>query len=304
MGTTGFIVGILLAIVGIVYLCIIKQKKFIPLVLLISIIITGFSCAGWIEEGYVGVPVTLGRAGSSAYGSGLYFVTPLTNIVKMDTRQHAIEFSMQAFSADFQEVDLKGTLVYNLTKGAAVNVYKTVGLNYEEVIVKPRLIEDIKNVFAEHTAESIIENRETLPIAAADLLRADIEKQGFNVSSISIKDIDFSDAFTSAVEAKQVATQEKLREEIQQQQQTMMAEQAAERQRIAAQAEADVARIQAEAEAYAVEVNAEAQAEANKKLATSITQNLIDYTYANNWDGELPSTILGDNIPIIWDAQN
>lgn len=53
--------------------------------------------------------------------------------------------------------------------------------------------------------------------------------------------------------------------------------------------------------AYETRVQAEAEAEANAKIAASITDALIDYVQAQNWDGKLPATYLGSDstVPII-----
>ena len=134
-----------------------------------------------------------------------------------------------------------------------------------------------------------------------DLLREELAAKGINVISIAIENLDFSDTFESAVEAKQVATQEKQRAKTQQEQQTMEAEQAAARKKIEAEAAAEVVRIRADAEAYEIKTKADAEAEANEKIAATVTEELIDYTQAQNWNGKLPSTYIGSGsaIPVI-----
>ena len=96
--------------------------------------------------------------------------------------------------------------------------------------------------------------------------------------------MDFTDAFTTAVEAKQVAAQNKLKAETEAAQRV-----------VEANAAAEVRRINAEAEAYEVKTKAEAEAEANRKIAESLTEELINYTYANLWNGELPMYMGGEN---------
>lgn len=88
---------------------------------------------------------------------------------------------------------------------------------------------------------------------------------GIEIISVSIEDIDFTDVFTDAVEAKQVAEQSKLQAEIEEAQKTMIAQQEAERAQIQANANAEVAKINADAEAYAVKVAAEAEAESKSE---------------------------------------
>ena len=90
--------------------------------------------------------------------------------------------------------------------------------------------------------------------------------------------------------------------EIEQAQKTMETQQAAERQRINAEAEAAVAKINADADAYATKVRSEAEAEANKKIAESLTKELISFNEVKSWDGKLPTYVAGGNsttLPIL-----
>ena len=70
---------------------------------------------------------------------------------------------------------------------------------------------------------------------------------------------------------------------------------------IEARAEAEVQRVNADAEAYEVLARAEAEAEANRKVSESLTDDLISYIYANNWNGKLPTVMTGDSSASILD---
>ena len=109
--------------------------------------------------------------------------------------------------------------------------------------------------------------------------------------SAAIEDMDFTDAFTNAVEAKQVAAQNKLQAEIEQAQKIMEQEAAAEMAVIQAEAAAQVAKTEADAKAYA----GQKEAEAKKALEKSITQELLDYYYILQWNGKLPDTYVGSD---------
>ncbi len=116
------------------------------------------------------------------------------------------------------------------------------------------------------------------------------------VINTAIEDMDFSDAFTQAVEEKQVAEQMKLKAEIEQAQMLLEAEAQAKKQQIQADADAAVAKIQADAAKYA----GEKEAEMNKKLSETLTKELIEYYYTQRWDGKLPSIVGGETVlPVI-----
>ena len=73
-----------------------------------------------------------------------------------------------------------------------------------------------------------------------------------------IENMDFTDSFTAAVEAKAVAAQQKLQAQIEQEKLTMEATQAAERAKVEAAAQAEVNKINAEAAKEVAEIQAEA----------------------------------------------
>lgn len=258
-------------------------------------------CVAYIPTGYTGIVTTFGKVHDATLDAGISVKAPWDRVITMDNREQRVQFALEAFSADIQEVSINGSVNLNIDKATAMNLYREVGTGYLDVLVAPRIQEDVKAITSQYTAEELIANRNSLSDSIGDVLRHDLSVNGVNVISVAVENIDFTDAFTDAVEAKQVATQEKQRAQTQQEQQTMEAEQAAKRKKIEAEASADVARINADAQAYEISTKAEAEAEANRKIAATITGELIDYTQAQNWDGKLPATYVGDGsaLPVI-----
>lgn len=65
-----------------------------------------------------------------------------------------------------------------------------------------------------------------------------------------------------------------------------------------AEAAAEAAKIKAEADAEVLLIAAEAEAEANKKIADSLTPELVEMNKVDKWNGVLPQ-VQGDSNPII-----
>lgn len=244
---------------------------------------------GKVDAGNVGIVTHFGKIKEETLTSGFHVTHFFEKINQVNVRQQTQQVELMAFSSDIQQTTMLVTVNYSITPETASTLFRTVGMNYVETLILPRIQENTKVVVSNFTAESLIANRETLSGEILQLMRNDLSEYGITIAQISIENIDFTDAFESAVEAKQVATQTKLASKTEQERITMEAEAAADRKRVEAQAQADVQKINADAEAYAIAAKAEAEAEANKKLAESITQGLIDYTQAQNWDGKLPS---------------
>lgn len=297
-----FIVGILLALVGIVVALFLKEiRAFGVIALVVALVLIGISCFSSIPTGYTGILTTFGRVENETMEAGFHLKAPWQSIVKMNNQEQRKSFTLEAFSSDIQQVNVSGSINYNIDKTTAMTLYREVGTAYSDTLIIPRLYENTKAVFSHYKAEELISNRDALSDEIRDKMIDDLKSYGVNVLSISIEDVDFTDAFTTAVEAKQVASQNKLKAETEQEQQTMEARAAAERRKIEAEAQAEVERINADAEAYRIKTQSEAEAEANKKIAESLSEQLIEYNYANSWNGQLPSTFVGDGdaIPVI-----
>jgi len=279
-----------------------KKTLIITAAAAAAVLLLILTCTATVETGYTGIVTTFGRVEGTTLEAGLHLKTPFQQIIAMDNREQKQNFTTQAFSSDIQQVDITGSINYAISKATAMNLYREVGTDYFNKLVYPRMLEITKGVFSKYTAENLVANRQSLSEAIRDGLYSELNEYGINVISLSIENIDFTDAFTDAVEAKQVAAQKKLQAEIEQSQMTMETQQQAERRKIDAEAAAGVARINADADAYAMRVRSEAEAEANERIAGSLTDNLLRQMELSAWDGRLPAYMGGAgsaNIPVL-----
>lgn len=270
-------------------------------VVVLALVVYGF-CTSVVPTGYTGILTTFGKVADYTLDAGFHLKSPFQKVTLMDNREQKSSFTTEAFSSDIQQVNIMGSINYNINKTTAMNLFKDVGVEYFNTLVSPRMLENMKAVFSKYTAEELISSRDQLSVETRGVLSKEMERYGINIINISIEDIDFADAFTNAVEAKQVAQQAKLKAQIEQEQATMEAQQAASRKKIAAEAEANVQKINADAAAYAIRAEAEAKAEANQKIADSLTDELIKYTEVSQWNGQLPTYMAGEGsqtVPVL-----
>ena len=271
-------------------------------VALIVALILAFSMIKTVPTGYTGILTTFGKVEPNTVSAGVHVIAPWQRIVKLDNRTQKVSVETDTFSKDIQQVKVSLAVNFCIDQTTAQELYKTVGVNYYESVVLPRILENVKAVVAEYSAENLVAKRGELSDEILTRLTDDAAAYGINIISISVEDIDFTDEFTDAVERKQVATQNKLAAETEQAQKTMEEKAAADRavinakakaeqDIIAANAELEVTKIQAEAALYA----GEKEAEMNKRIAESLTPQLIKYYYIKQWKGELPKTVLGES---------
>jgi regulator of protease activity HflC (stomatin/prohibitin superfamily) len=244
-------------------------SAILTLVLVLSITI--------IPTGHTGVVTSFGRVESKTLDEGVHFKAPWKRVIKMDNRIQKASLELSCFSSDIQETSILYTVNYQINSQNASQIYKTVGKKYYDTVVTPAVSEVVKVVVARYTAENLVNNRNELAVAIEKELSEKLMQFNVVLVSTSIENMDFTDAYTSAVEAKQVAQQNKLK-----------AATEAEQKVIEAKANADVAREKAQGEADAIKIKAEAEAEANKKIADSLTDKVLANKYYETWNGELP----------------
>lgn len=272
-----------------------NKKQFVSVLGLLIVLLSGFT---QVPTGHTGIIVTFGNVEDTTLEAGLHIKMPWQSVIVMDNRAQKHQLEMSCFSSDIQEVSVAYSINYQISKENAQTIYKTIGTDYYSVVMEPRIQEAVKSVIAKYTAENLVASRDALSNQINDILKDDLAKYNIVLINTAVENMDFSDAFTIAVEEKQVAEQRKLKAQIEQDQLNIEAAAAAERQVIAAGADAEVTKIQADVAQYA----GEKEAEANRKIADTLTELLVQYYYATNWDGALPQIVGSETVlPVLGD---
>ena len=303
-----------------------------------GLLFTLFGCIASVTTGNTGVVTTFGKVENYTLEAGFHLKAPWHTVTEMDNRVQKTTVELSCFSADIQEVSMRYTLNYQIDKSNAQEIYKTVGVNYYVTIIEPTIAEAVKVAAAKYTAEQLVQTRTDLARDIESLLNTNLGVYNIKVSSTAIEDMDFTDAFTNAVEAKQVAEQKKKQAEIEQAQALAQAENDKKIAETNARAAAEVAKIQAEADREVAEITADSAEYQGKKEAAIALQRLasingwtvitnaetgihelfkangekvtneelsegaarlIEYYYTQSWNGELPDTMLGEGSDIL-----
>lgn len=262
----------------------------------LAAVVSLFASFSTVPVGSTGVVVTLGQTQSMTLGEGFHIKAPyITHIVSMDNRIQKQEVSAAATSKDLQAVSTTIDVNFHLSPGNSNSMYQTIGQNYSEILLAPAIQESVKNVMAQYSAEQLITQRSTVSVSIREELENRMTEYGVIIDEFNITNFQFSAEFDAAIEAKQVAEQNKLKAQTEKEQRIIEAEAAAREKEVAADAEANATLAKANAEAEAIRVKAEAEAEANQKLNQSLTSGILDYQAIQRWNGEYPTVMGGEN---------
>jgi prohibitin 1 len=146
------------------------------------------------------------------------------------------------------------TVWYHLDPSQANNVYSTIGLNYEEVIVRPAIRTALVNAATKFTASDVMSlQRDAYTKMVTDLLLQELNGKGVILDKVLIRNVEPPSMVSDAIAAKLKASQE------------------------AQQMEYTIQYAQKEAQRKAIE--AQGIANAQKIIGNGLTQNYLQWYY-------------------------
>jgi prohibitin 2 len=230
-----------------------------------------------VDTGHRGIKTSFGQVEGPPLVEGLYFVNPFTtSIQQIDVRIQRWDGKTEAYTRDVQEATVAFTLNYKLRPEAAAEVFRTVGSDWANKLVGQQVYQHLKNVIGQWDAVDLIANRQKANDAAQAAIVAALASANVDVTSFSITDFQFSQAFNQAVEAKVIA-QQRAQESVNRTEQTKQ-------------------------EAQQKVITATAEAQSMKIRADALSQNpkLVSWEAVQKWDGKLPVNMYGQAaIPFI-----
>ena len=287
--------GILISGIG---LSIISEKKktlaILPSILGVILLLLGLSIT-IIPSGYVGVRTTYGQISDKPTKQGFNFSMPLVSTIHLVNckQQEKTYDSLRVWSETSERTEVyfeNITVNYQINSEYASWIWQNIE-EWDTNLIKQTSVESgIKTASKQYTDIDVTDRSKIEKTAKECLQQSLNDKYGnqvVNILSINIGNINFSDAYNDAIEKK---AQAKLAAET--------AEYENQKKIKEAEANAQEAKIKAQGNAEAKLIEAEAEAQANKKIAESLTSELVEKLKIEKWDGKLP-IITGSNSPII-----
>lgn len=239
-----------------------------------------------IEAGHVGVVYQFGSiVGQNDEGLQLIAPWQTMRIASVQVQRAHFE-NIETFTKETQDVFIDATVNYSVSEKAVQNLYRTVGARWFDRLVEARVQNFFKEETVKYEAVNVAPNREPIRNAVLERLAAELAPYSVTVQDLLITNIEFSPAFKSAIEQKQIATQDALREQ----------ERIKQR-----EAEAQQAKAVAIGKADALREEARGQADANNLLTASLTPELIQFQAVQKLAGNIQIALLPSGQGLIID---
>lgn len=239
-----------------------------------------------IPAGHVGVQDFFGRVSPTTLEPGLGLVIPFTRIIKMSVQTQEDTEVAETPSKEGLNINLNVSLLYRLDPKKAVEIYKTVGRNYKEIIVQPQMRSAIREVTASYEAKALYSiQRDKIAGEIMDFYVKMTGERGIVADQVLLRNIGLPHTLAAAI-------QEKLKREQESEQMKFILQkeqQEAERKRIEAQGISDFQKIVSQG--ISPQLLEWKGIEATEKLAASTNTKIV--VIGNTRNG-LPLILSGD----------
>ena len=289
------VLGIIFVAFGFIFMGMAEKATILNIgAVFLGLILLILGCSiTFVPTGYIGIRTAYGQISGSPVSTGIHFHVPFVeNIHKMNCKQQEMVFDKDKIwseTSERTEVYAENIVVdYQINAEYGAWIWSNIE-EWDTNLVKRTSIESgLKAAFKQYN-DTDVTDRSKIEKTAKEYIQKSLNtkynNQVVTVISVTISNINFSDAYNDAIEKK---AQAKLSAE----------EQAYENQKTIdqAKAEAEKQRIEAQGKAEAKIIEAEAEAEANEKISKSITPEVLQREWIQKWNGKTPSVVSDSDI--------
>jgi regulator of protease activity HflC (stomatin/prohibitin superfamily) len=287
---------------------------FIKGAVAVAIIIGIWSAFYTIDEGHVGIVKRFGEA-TTQVNPGLHTKVPFADTIEeLEIRTRKNTENMKASTFEQMPVQAEVSVNWTVNRIEAFELYKGYGGldQFESRILDPRLRSATKDALARFKAEQIIQNRGQVIQKIEETLLTAMSDFPVKLDSVQIENLILPQKYLQSIETKQTeknlaaAEMHRLeRQKLEAQREVNTAEAKRDAEKARADGSAYAIITEATAEAQAIKLKGLAEAEAIQKKAAAIKSSsvLVDYVKAQQWDGKLPTTVMGSGQDILWNMK-
>ncbi len=198
------------------------RRNVFGIVVIILLIWLFFASIVIVDAGETGVYSLFGKVKNEELSSGFHLVIPLAKVTKMSIRTEEYTMSIAqgegrksgndaitSLTKEGLSVDLDMTVLYRLEESKASDVYRELGENYDEKIIRPTIRTAIRDVIAQYEAKDIYsEKREEAAQKIQEQLATQLVNRGIIIETVLLRNVALPENLAKAIQEKLQADQE------------------------------------------------------------------------------------------------
>ena len=257
-----------------------EKKEIIALVtgaitlLILTIIL--FASTTIVPTGHIGVVTLYQNVQDKYLDAGFHWVKPFVEKVHdVDVRTQKYSNTVEGSAKDLQIVNITVSINYQVKPEKVTELYTKIGEHYADIVLNPALQSSLKASMAQFKAEEMITKRAEVANTITKELNERLNDY-FNISAVNLENIDFTEEYNKAIEAK-TTNQQKAEAE---------------------KAQLEIIKVQNEQKIN----TAEAEAKVRELQSQSVTDKSLEQLrleiqrkMVQKWNGQFPTTMLSDD---------
>src|ERR1043165_4779061 len=204
-----------------------QQTKVVSRILKIVAIVIFFvgiltSCVVQIDPGQIGVQTLFGKVSDQVLSSGLHLINPFVVVKRLEGRTQNYTMSgiqdegnksgddaTRVLTSDGLELTMDVSILYRVLPNKAPQIIRTIGEDYESVIVRPITRTKIRDNSTYYTAVDLYSNkREEFQQKIFASIESDFRERGLELQQLLVRNITLPASVKESIESKVQAEQE------------------------------------------------------------------------------------------------
>lgn len=167
-----------------------------------------------VPAGTVAVVDVFGEVSDGTLKPGINIVNPFATIAQFSVKTQEDKETAEVPSKEGLSVGLETSFIFHLDPEKAAQIYKTVGQDYQEILLTPQARSAVRGVTAEYEAKALYTSeREKLAQEILRELSKRVNPRGIIIESVLLRKVSLPKKVTDAIEEKLRADQESQRME-------------------------------------------------------------------------------------------
>lgn len=192
---------------------------------LVAVLVLLWNMVVVIPAGVTGVEQLFGKVYDGELSSGMHLINPLATVTKMSVRteQYTMSIapsegqvkgddSITSLTKEGLDVNVDFTALYRLQEDRAAEVYRELGTNYVDKLIRPEIRGVIRDIVSQYEAKDLYsEKRQEASVRMEELLKERLEGRGIMIEQAVIRNVQLPASLARAIQEKLAAEQESQR---------------------------------------------------------------------------------------------
>lgn len=162
-----------------------------------------------VPAGHVGVVDIFGNVDMQQRQAGLNLVNPFANLILMDIQTQEKKESMAVPSKEGLTMNVDISILYRLTPEKASVIYKTVGADYDDVVIAPQFRSAVREATVFYEAKALYtSSRDEITNKIFVDLEKMLSERGIILEKVLLRAVQLPPTVSQAIEQKLKAEQE------------------------------------------------------------------------------------------------